>query len=165
MYYGINTYGTDVRVQKPILLDIRKKQSLSGQFEAPRRKISKHWVCCNSIIFIALQIRNFTWSFEPVKLTSWILYSLVAPPRKPNSPPIHLLETITQIRDWTQRAVENNTNRDIWELARLLFTPDVCQVLRRTQPKPWVPVNTLLISDCHVDLLDLLDCHLEFLNF
>ena len=51
----------------------------------------------------------------------------------------HLLGAITQIREWAQQAVDNNTNRDIWELARLLFTPAVCQVLHITQPKPWVP--------------------------
>lgn len=65
--------------------------------------------------------------------------SLVAPSRKPNSPPAYLLGAINQLCEGAQQAVDNTKNRDVWELARLLFTPDVCKVLRMTQPKPWVP--------------------------
>jgi hypothetical protein len=46
--------------------------------------------------------------------------------------------TIKAVRDWAQKAVETGNNRDIWELAYQLFTPDVSRVLRIT-PKPWVP--------------------------
>jgi hypothetical protein len=53
-------------------------------------------------------------------------------------PPAHLSGTIKALREWAQKAVEAGNNRDIWELAYQLFTPDVSRVLR-IQPKPWVP--------------------------
>ena len=40
---------------------------------------------------------------------------------------------ITQIRDWAQRAVEKNTNRDIWELARLLQRPQAAETGKSLQ--------------------------------
>ncbi len=62
----------------------------------------------------------------------------MAPPRQPNSPPAHLSGTIKALREWAQKAVEAGNNRDIWELAYQLFTPDVAKVLH-INPKPWVP--------------------------
>ena len=62
----------------------------------------------------------------------------MAPPRQPNSPPAHLSGTIKALREWAQKAVESGNNRDIWELAYQLFTPDVSKVLH-IHPKPWVP--------------------------
>ncbi len=62
----------------------------------------------------------------------------MAPPRKPNSPPASLAGAIKLLREWAQKAVDTHNNRDVWELAYQLFTPDCCQVLR-IQPKPWVP--------------------------
>jgi hypothetical protein len=55
----------------------------------------------------------------------------------PQQPPGHLRDAIRELRDYSSEAVANRRVRDVWELARHLFTDTVCRALKITKPRPY----------------------------
>ena len=55
----------------------------------------------------------------------------------PQQPPGHLRDAIRELRDYASEAVANRRVRDVWELARHLFTDTVCRALKINKPRPY----------------------------
>jgi hypothetical protein len=62
--------------------------------------------------------------------------STVTPPQQP---PGHLRDAIRELRDYASDAVASRRTRDVWELARHLFTDTVCRALKINKPRPYDP--------------------------
>ena len=57
----------------------------------------------------------------------------------PQQPPGHLRDAIRELRDYTSDVVASRRTRDVWELARHLFTDAVCRALKINKPRPYDP--------------------------
>jgi hypothetical protein len=55
----------------------------------------------------------------------------------PQQPSGHLRDAIRELRDCASEAVANRRVRDVWELARHLFTDTVCRALKISKPRPY----------------------------
>ncbi len=55
----------------------------------------------------------------------------------PQQPPGHLRDAIRELRDYACDAVANRRTRDVWELARHLFTDTVFRALKLTKTKQY----------------------------
>ena len=57
----------------------------------------------------------------------------------PQQPPGHLRDAIRELRDYASDVVASRRVRDVWELARHLFTDTVCRALKISKPRPYDP--------------------------
>jgi hypothetical protein len=94
-----------------------------------------------------IYVGQFTWSFEPFKalevpknpsvILCTVSCELPITVPGPQQPPGHLRDAIREFRDYSSDAVANRRVRDVWELARYLFTDTVCRALKINKPRPY----------------------------